>query len=70
MVSPCPGALRVREVSPGQYVTEGDVVARVVGTDGQTVTVHTPFAGTVMGYLLPHGSPVRMREPLVWLRTE
>ncbi len=68
VVSPCEGSLRDRRAAEGDYVCEGDVVAKVVGTDGQTVPVHSPFAGWVMGFLVPHGSPVRRREPLLWLR--
>lgn len=69
VVSPCEGALRDRRAREGEYVCAGDEVARVVGPDGQSVPVHTPFAGWVMGFLVPHGSPVRRREPVLWLRS-
>ncbi|HYR63602.1 MAG TPA: hypothetical protein VET24_13355 [Actinomycetota bacterium] len=68
VVSPCEGALRDRRAREGDYVCAGDVVARVRGTDGELVPVHSPFAGWVMGFLVPHGSPVRRREPVLWLR--
>jgi hypothetical protein len=57
--------VRARE---GEYICAGDVVARVRGTDGELVPVHSPFAGWVMGFLVPHGSPVRRKEPVLWLR--
>lgn len=68
VLSPCEGALRERGASVGEYVCAGDVVASVTGPDGQLVPVHSPFAGWVMGFLVPHGSPVRRREPVLWLR--
>ena len=68
VLSPCEGALRDRSAREGEYVCAGDVVAGVRGTDGTLVPVHSPFAGWVMGFLVPHGSPVRRREPLLWLR--
>jgi len=68
VLSPCEGALRDRRAREGEYICAGDVVARVRGTDGKLVPVHSPFAGWVMGFLLPHGSPVRRREPVLWLR--
>jgi biotin carboxyl carrier protein len=68
VVSPCEGALRGRDARVGDYVCAGDVVASVMGPDGQAVPVHSPFAGWVMGFLVPHGSPVRRREPVLWLR--
>ncbi|GAC1362361.1 MAG: hypothetical protein NVSMB32_02590 [Actinomycetota bacterium] len=70
VVSPCEGALRDRRAKKGDYVCAGEVVAKVVGPDGQSVAVHSPFAGWVMGFLLPHGSPVRRREPVLWLRSQ
>lgn len=69
VVSPCEGSLRDRHAREGEYVCAGDVVARVVGPDGQSVPVLSPFAGWVMGFLVPHGSPVRRREPVLWLRS-
>jgi hypothetical protein len=68
VVSPCEGALRDRGTSVGEYVCAGDVVARVAGPNGELVPVQSPFAGWVMGFLVPHGSPVRRREPVLWLR--
>ena len=68
VVSPCEGALRDRRIKEGEYVCAGDVVAKVRGTDGELVPVHSPFAGWVMGFLVPHGSPVRRKEPVLWLR--
>jgi len=68
VISPCDGALRGREAAEGQHVVEGQVVARVAGADGQVVPVHSPFAGRVLGFLVPVGSPVRRREPVLWLR--
>lgn len=68
VLSPCEGALRDRRAGVGEYVCAGDVVAGVRGTDGTLVPVRSPFAGWVMGFLVPHGSPVRHREPLLWLR--
>ena len=68
VVSPCEGALRDRRAREGEYICAGDVVARVRGTDGELVPVHSPFAGWVMGFLVPHGSPVRRKEPVLWLR--
>ena len=68
VVSPCEGALRDRRTKEGEYVCAGDVVAKIRGTDGELVSVHSPFAGWVMGYLVPHGSPVRRKEPVLWLR--
>ena len=68
VLSPCEGALRDRRAREGEYICAGDVVARVRGTDGKLVPVHSPFAGWVMGFLLPHGSPVRRKEPVLWLR--
>ena len=68
VLSPCEGALRDRRAREGEYICAGDVVARVRGTDGELVPVHSPFAGWVMGFLVPHGSPVRRKEPVLWLR--
>jgi hypothetical protein len=68
VLSPCEGALRDRRAREGEYICAGDVVAKVRGTDGELVPVHSPFAGWVMGFLLPHGSPVRRKEPVLWLR--
>lgn len=68
VVSPCEGTLRDRRAKVGEYVCAGDVVAKVAGPDGQLVAVHSPFAGWVMGFLLPHASPVRRKEPVLWLR--
>ena len=68
VVSPCEGALRDRRTKEGEYVCAGDVVAKIRGTDGELVSVHSPFAGWVMGFLVPHGSPVRRKEPVLWLR--
>lgn len=68
VLSPCEGALRDRGAAVGEYVCAGDVVAQVAGPDGRLVPVHSPFAGWVMGFLVPHGSPVRRREPVLWLR--
>ena len=68
VVSPCEGALRDRRAKEGEYICAGDVVARVRGTDGELVPAHSPFAGWVMGFLLPYGSPVRRKEPVLWLR--
>lgn len=70
VVSPCEGSLRDRHARDGEYVCAGDTVARVVGPDGQSVPVLTPFAGWVMGFLVPNGSPVRRREPVLWLRSQ
>lgn len=69
VLSPCEGSIRDRGARVGEYVCAGDVVAKVAGVDGQLVAVHSPFAGWVMGFLLPHGSPVRKREPVLWLRS-
>lgn len=69
VLSPCEGSLRDRGARVGEYVCAGDVVAKVAGVDGRLVPVHSPFAGWVMGFLLPHGSPVRKREPVLWLRS-
>ncbi len=68
VVSPCEGALRDRRAKEGEYICAGDVVAGVRGTDGELVPVHSPFAGWVMGFLVPNGSPVRRKEPVLWLR--
>ena len=68
VVSPCAGSCRRRAATEGEYVLEGDVVARVTDAGGQLVAVRSPFAGWVMGFLVPRGSPVRRREPLLWLR--
>lgn len=69
VLSPCEGSLRDRGATVGEYICAGDVVAKVAGVDGQLVPVHSPFAGWVMGFLLPHGSPVRKKEPVLWLRS-
>jgi hypothetical protein len=69
VLSPCEGFLRDRRATVGEYVCVGDVVAKVTGADGQLVAVHSPFAGWVMGFLMPHGSPVRKKEPVLWLRS-
>jgi hypothetical protein len=68
VLSPCEGALRDRGTTEGEYVCAGDVVARVAGPNGEDVPVQSPFAGWVMGFLVPSGSPVRRREPVLWLR--
>ena len=68
VLSPCEGALRDRGTSEGEYVCAGDVVASVTGPNGELVPVQSPFAGWVMGFLVPRGSPVRRREPVLWLR--
>jgi biotin carboxyl carrier protein len=69
VLSPVEGSLRDRGAAVGEYVCAGDIVAKVAGVDGQLVPVHSPFAGWVMGFLLPHGSPVRKKEPVLWLRS-
>lgn len=68
VLSPCEGTLRDRRAAVGEYVCAGDVVAEVAGPDGQRLHVHSPFAGWVMGFLVPNGSPLRKREPVLWLR--
>ena len=68
VVSPCAGSCRRRAAAEGEYVLEGDVVVSVTDTGGQLVAVRSPFAGWVMGFLVPRGAPVRRREPLLWLR--
>ncbi|MDQ4149735.1 MAG: hypothetical protein M3164_07100 [Actinomycetota bacterium] len=73
VIAPCSGrfrpAPRQRYTSEGDYVLEGQVVGNVVSNDGEVVPVRSPFAGWMMGFLLPDGAPVQESEPVVWLRS-
>ena len=72
VVSPCSGRFRPtpiqRDTAEGDYVLEGQVVGNVVSNDGEVVPIASPFAGWMMGFLVPEGAPVQASEPVVWLR--
>jgi hypothetical protein len=72
VLSPCSGRFRptplVRDTGEGEYVLQGQVVGNVVSSGGEVVPVHSPFAGWMMGYMIPDGAPVHRSEPVVWLR--
>jgi hypothetical protein len=54
--------------SEGEYVLKGQMVGSIVSPSGREVPVKSPFAGWMMGYMVPHGAPVRCSEPVLWLR--
>lgn len=72
VLSPCTGRFRPTSVErgteEGEYVLQGQVVGNVVSSSGEVVPVHSPFAGWMMGFMIPDGAPVRGSEPVVWLR--
>jgi hypothetical protein len=72
VLSPCSGRFRPtdpdRDTAEGEYVLQGQVVGNVVSSSGEVVPVRTPFAGWMMGFMIPDGAPVRGSEPVVWLR--
>ena len=72
VVAPCSGrfcpATAKGHTAEGEYVVEGEVVGSVLSSNGQEVPVRSSFAGWNMGYMLPHGAPVRDSEPVLWLR--
>jgi hypothetical protein len=72
VLSPCSGRFRPtppeRDPAEGTYVLPGEVVGSVVSSSGEVVPVRSPFAGWMMGFMIPDGAPVRGSEPVVWLR--
>jgi hypothetical protein len=72
VLSPCSGRFRpshlVRDTGEGEYVLQGQVVGNVESSSGEVVPIRSPFAGWMMGLMLPDGAPVRGSEPVVWLR--
>jgi hypothetical protein len=72
VLAPCGGRFCPAPSKPytseGEYVLKGQMVGSVVSPGGEEVPVTSPFAGWMMGYLLPHGAPVRCSEPVLWLR--
>lgn len=71
VLSPCEGKFRPAPhhyTAEGEFVLEGQVVGNVLSSDKELRPVRSPFAGWVMGFLLPDGAPVRASEPVLWLR--
>ena len=72
ILSPCEGRVRLldRPVG-GEFVLEGETVAMVAGlSGGDPIPVPARADGWVMGFLLPDGCPVKVSEPLAWMRAE
>lgn len=72
VVSPCEGRFRLAPpqhyTAEGEYILEGQVVGHVVATHGGLVPVESQFGGWVMKFLVPDGSPVGDKEPVLVLR--
>ena len=72
VLSPCSGRFRRNcnngDTGEGEYVVQGQVVGEILSPGGEVVPVCSPFAGWMMGFMIPDGAPVRMSEPVVWLR--
>lgn len=72
VLAPCGGRFCPVPAKPytseGEYVRKGQVVGSIVSPGGEEIPVVSPFAGWMMGYMLPHGAPVRCSEPVLWLR--
>ena len=72
VLAPCGGRFCPAPSKPytseGEYVLRGQVVGSIVSPSGAEIPVESPFAGWMMGYMLPHGAPVRSSEPVLWLR--
>jgi [acyl-carrier-protein] S-malonyltransferase len=65
VVSPSAGDFAPQpELAPGVELTAGAVVGRVNGA-----TVHSPFAGIVVGVLAMAGERLSPSQPIAWLRT-
>jgi len=67
------GRLRLRrapQISEGDFVLEGEVLAEVLTLSGECVGLQSPCDGLVMGFLLHDGFPVRAMEPFLWLQPQ
>ncbi|MGI8427090.1 MAG: hypothetical protein ACR2FO_07560 [Actinomycetota bacterium] len=71
VVSPCAGKFQPLDQprkAEGEYVLKGQEVGTIMSSDRELVPVRSAFSGWIMGYLVPHGCPVRASEPVAWLR--
>jgi biotin carboxyl carrier protein len=55
-------------VAEGDDIVAGQVVAFVLAPDGELVPVRSSFSGRAIGFLVPAGAPVKLSEPVFWLR--
>ncbi|MGQ0679022.1 MAG: hypothetical protein ACT4OM_05095 [Actinomycetota bacterium] len=70
IVAPCSGRF-IPEYSQdpgGEYVKKGQIIGQILSSNGDQVPVFSGFAGLMVGYLIPHGAPVRSSEAVMWLR--
>lgn len=68
IVAPGGGVFRLTAITySGAFVDQGDEIGVVEGP-GTSVSVRSPFAGTLMGVLAHQGERLREGEPVAWMR--
>lgn len=71
VVSPATGKFHPRPpetfTTEGEWVNEGQTVGDV-NNGGDAIPVVSAFTGWMMGMLVIPGQPVRMGDPLFWIR--